>query len=111
MTLGTSGERSYCWTWHGYRDPSNGYGKLTIRVKVPGKKKKQPRGQQAHRVAFEVFTGKKLIRKLQAHHRCYNRLCINPDHLEALSNKANSKHARERQQQMASSSTGRAADS
>lgn len=66
-----------CWAWKGSRRDS-GYGEL----ERGGKR------IMAHRFFYEFFKGK--IREgLQIDHLCRNRACVNPDHLEAVSQRIN----------------------
>lgn len=64
---------SGCWLWLGaWRDKEQGYGG----VKYQGKM------QRAHRFVFEFFNGP-LPKNLTVDHLCRNRICCNPEHLEA----------------------------
>jgi len=58
-----------CWEWS--RGTSNGYGMIW----------KDGRSQRAHRVVYECAMGP-IPKRLVLHHKCENRLCVNPDHLE-----------------------------
>jgi HNH endonuclease len=69
-----------CWLWAGSVKP-NGYGIISA----------GPRGSsplQAHRVAFALHFGE-AGEGLVIHHRCLNRRCVNPDHLEAVTYSVN----------------------
>lgn len=70
-----------CWVWKGSLSRA-GYGRLTIRE--GGKKMTK----SAHRVSYETFVGKIPV-GLTIDHLCKNKACINPDHLEAVSQKVN----------------------
>lgn len=62
---------SACWEWSGAAN-SKGYGV----AKHGGVR------DYAHRASHRVFKGEP--GDLQVDHLCYNKLCINPDHLEAV---------------------------
>jgi len=66
-----------CWTWLG-RTTKDGYGLINIRVDG---KHTSPR---AHRLAYETLTGAKIGEGMELDHKCYNRRCINPAHLEEV---------------------------
>lgn len=66
-----------CWEWVG--SSYNGYGKFNT-----GKKKIK----WAHRISYEIFKGK-VPKNLHIDHVCKNRSCVNPNHLEAVTQKIN----------------------
>jgi len=66
-----------CWEWLGGRD-SNGYGALYFRGRV----------RAAHRVAHELFIGP-IPEGLHIDHLCRNPRCVNPEHLEGVTNREN----------------------
>jgi hypothetical protein len=66
-----------CWQWTGYLMP-NGY----ARFSVAGER------QYAHRVAYEAVHGP-IPNRLVIDHLCRNRGCVNPDHLEAVTQRTN----------------------
>jgi hypothetical protein len=68
---------SGCWLWTG-RLNRYGYGHAIFDRKL----------QLAHRVAYTLFKGS-IPSGLQLDHLCRVRCCINPDHLEPVTNKEN----------------------
>ena len=66
-----------CWNWTGAKS-RDGYGQFGI----DGKSKR------AHRASYELFKGK-IPKGLVIHHQCSNTFCINPAHLEAVTQKVN----------------------
>lgn len=67
-------EANGCWIWRGVRNRT-GYGKMWDRGKN--------RSIVAHRHYYRLRHGS-LPEGKEMHHVCGNRLCVNPDHLEAL---------------------------
>jgi len=75
-----------CWEWTGSRAggrPGRRYGYFYL----------NGRRQYAHRVAYEMFVGP-IPEGLTIDHLCRNRGCVNPDHLEPVTNRENSLRAR-----------------
>lgn len=72
-----SGGPFACWNWLRYIAP-DGYG----RVKHKGK------NCPAHRVAY-ILTKGPISDDLAVDHLCRNRSCVNPEHLEAVTDKTN----------------------
>ena len=71
------GRENGCWIWTGYKT-WDGYGQFRIRRERV----------YAHRVAYELLIG--LIPDgLTLDHLCRNPSCVNPDHLEAVSERDN----------------------
>lgn len=72
-----------CWIWQGTVRP-NGYG---------GAGKKLGTNKwvtvSAHRLAYETFVGE-IPKGMTIDHLCRNKLCLNPEHLEAVTQKENS---------------------
>lgn len=69
-----------CWKWTGavFQKPYGNYGQLRFGTKV----------KRAHRVSYEFYKGT-IKRGLEIDHLCHNTLCVNPDHLEAVTHTEN----------------------
>lgn len=66
-----------CWEWEGHVQP-DGYGTFAIMSKkVP-----------AHRISYLEFVGE-IPEGLVLDHLCRNRRCVNPNHLEAVTQQVN----------------------
>ena len=68
---------SGCWIWEKHLN-HKGYGQLW-NGKTMG---------LAHRMVYEIYKGK-ILKGLQIDHLCRVRCCVNPDHLEPVTNKLN----------------------
>lgn len=66
-----------CWNWVGART-SSGYGNLLIDGK----------NFVAHRVSYELHRGR-IPDGLNLDHLCRNRACVNPDHLDPVTQRVN----------------------
>ena len=73
-----------CWLWTGAVGTS-GYGRIGEGARV----------LQAHRVAYELFVGR-IPEGLHIDHLCSVRLCVRPDHLEAVTQHENNIRANRR---------------
>ena len=68
-----------CWKWVAGIFP-NGYGQMSV----------SGSGVGAHRVSYEAHKGR-IPPGLVLDHLCRNKRCVNPDHLEAVTNEINSR--------------------
>lgn len=66
-----------CWVWLGAWSPQ-GYGTVCFKKRT----------YRAHRVSYELFRGP-IPSPLVIDHLCRVRCCINPDHLEVVTNREN----------------------
>ena len=67
-----------CWVWRSANGSSRGYGQFKFNRKNMG----------AHRFSYEQERGK-IPAGLTIDHLCRNRKCVNPSHLEAVTNQEN----------------------
>lgn len=72
---------SGCWEWTGWKN-QYGYGRFSINGK----------SVSAHRHAYELRNGP-IPDGLQLDHLCRNTLCVNPDHLEPVTSKENTRRS------------------
>lgn len=71
-----------CWIFTGHKD-KKGYGRIGVQ-QSPGKWK----NRRAHRVSYELLVGP-IPAGLQLDHLCRVPSCVNPDHLEPVTNREN----------------------
>lgn len=79
-TMSYISKSSDCWVWLG-KPANTGYGQIGFGY--PNRKVRN-----AHRVIYELLVGEIPDGK-QLDHLCRNRLCVNPEHLEPVTQKEN----------------------
>jgi hypothetical protein len=83
-----------CWLWLGAINPKTGYGTLCVGRRAKGER----RTVYAHRASFELFRGP-IAAGLQLDHLCGVRCCVNPDHLEPVTQTENVRRGIRRRKQ------------
>ncbi len=78
-----------CWQWTGTQW-GKGYGKFYLWDKST----QQQVAITAHRYSYKMHTGK-IPTGMQVDHLCMNKLCVNPKHLEVVTNRENQYRAKE----------------
>jgi len=74
-----------CWIWTGSKS-GNGYGNIAIGS--PSKKL-----VSAHRLSYEIANGR-VAQGMVIDHKCHNKACVNPVHLQAVPQKLNGENRR-----------------
>lgn len=77
-----------CWEWTGFIR-ENGYGSISARP-AHFRKMGLPRSALSHRFSYLLFVGEIPEEFPQLDHLCRVRHCVNPDHLEPVTQKINS---------------------
>ena len=85
-------KKTGCWNWTGKR---GGTGSPYGYTRGPGALDGGHKQTTAHRVAYNIWTGD-IPDGYQVDHLCYNTLCCNPDHLEAVTPAENNRRRRKR---------------
>ncbi|WP_197481922.1 HNH endonuclease signature motif containing protein [Rhodococcus sp. HS-D2] len=78
-----------CWQWVGaiFQKPTGSYGQLRVG------RRGEAKVVRAHRYSYETYVGA-IPQGLVLDHLCRNTLCVNPDHLEAVTQKVNMSRGR-----------------
>lgn len=82
---------SYCWVWIGkYRTSNRGlrYACMSVRWKS-GPRKGKVRTVAVHREVLRIMKGYRMTPRTVGGHLCNYSLCVNPEHLSSMSQKAN----------------------
>jgi hypothetical protein len=72
-----------CWNWSACK-MSEGYGAINLGNDEIG---------YAHRVMWEMWNGDAIPEGMEVDHLCFNKGCVNPDHLEVVTPSVNSQRA------------------
>src|SRR5438552_3186211 len=73
---------SGCWEWNGPRS-NNGYGRMPY----------QGRARPAHQLVYRLWRGP-IPEGLELDHLCRNTWCVNPEHLEPVTHRENTRRGR-----------------
>ena len=73
---------NYCWLWIPGSAAKHGYGQFWVK----------DRSIMAHRAAFLLLVGR-IPTGYHIDHLCFNKLCVNPEHLEAVTSAENARRA------------------
>lgn len=85
-----------CWTWTGTTN-RGGYGKICI---GPRRAPELPQKMAfVHRVTYALAYGRFLDPDVQLDHLCMNTSCVNPSHLEPVTNAENQRRRAEARRQ------------
>lgn len=84
-------EDTGCWVWTGGISSQTGYGMVYVGRRTGRSKGKRPGGMgSAHRASWEATNGP-IPDDLHIDHLCGVRSCINPEHLELVTNGENTR--------------------